>query len=183
MDPIFRAGPIKQTAVLLFYGWGYNFYRVENQLRADDLLVRSKVCGILAEARASLGALETAYRRFNLPPPTREAPFPDRAKTDQARLIARCGAAIEKIATVIQTAPTPTSDLVWLRHRTERGLLEVLEGIDVRLVDEAVSFHDHIVELDLVAVSDAVLESMIDGWLKPLRLIVHERAERLTLMV
>ena len=41
MDPISGKGPIAQTASLLFYGWGYNFYRVENQLRADDLLIRA----------------------------------------------------------------------------------------------------------------------------------------------
>ena len=58
MDPINSAGPIKQTAVLLFYGWGYNFYRRENQLRADDLLIRTKVGGILAQARSHLSALE-----------------------------------------------------------------------------------------------------------------------------
>ncbi len=183
MDPISRAGPIKQAAVLLFYGWGYNFYRVENQLRADDLLIRSKVCGMLAEARSALGVLETAYRRLYLPPPTRDAPFPDQQRFEQARAIARGGEAIEKIATAILSAPTPTSDFVWLRHRTERGLLQILEGIDVRLVDGAVEFHDRLIELDLAAVSDHGIEATIDEWLKPLRLIAHERAERLTLMV
>ena len=69
MDPINSAGPIKQTAVLLFYGWGYNFYRRENQLRADDLLIRTKVGGILAQARSHLGAMEAEYRRINLPAP------------------------------------------------------------------------------------------------------------------
>jgi hypothetical protein len=58
-----------------------------------------------------------------------------------------------------------------------------LEGIDVRLVDEAVALHDRIVELDLAAVSDAGFEAAMAEWLSPLRLIVAERAERLTLMV
>ena len=34
---------LEKIAVNLFYGWGYNFYRLENQLRADDLTVRAKV--------------------------------------------------------------------------------------------------------------------------------------------
>ena len=34
----YDAGPLKQLAVNLFHGWGYNFYRKENQLRTDDLL-------------------------------------------------------------------------------------------------------------------------------------------------
>ena len=124
MDPINSAGPIKKTAVLLFYGWGYNFYRHENQLRADDLLIRSKVGGILAQARSHLGALEAEYRRVNLPAPSREHPLPDRQKSEQARRIERCGRAIETVTTAILNAPTPTNDFIWLRHRTEGGLLE-----------------------------------------------------------
>ncbi|GGF03095.1 hypothetical protein GCM10011611_05790 [Aliidongia dinghuensis] len=182
MDPIAGTGPIRQAASLLFYGWGYNFYRVENQLRADDLLIRNKVCGILAAARAHLAALEAEYRRVNLPPPTREAPLPDRQKTEQARRLVRSGAAIEQVSTLIQSAPVPTSDFVWLRHRGERGLLEILESIDVRLVDDAVGFHDRVVELDLAAISDSAIETTIDGRLDRLRVIVRERAERLTLM-
>jgi len=34
---------VEQIGVNLFYGWGYNFYRLENQLRADDLTIRAKV--------------------------------------------------------------------------------------------------------------------------------------------
>jgi hypothetical protein len=183
MDPIASAGPIKKAAVLLFYGWGYNFYRVENQLRADDLLIRSKVCGILAQARASLSALEAEYRRTQLPAPTRGSALPDPSKFEQARLIARCGVSIENVVTAIHTSPAPTSDFVWLRHHTERGVLEILESIDVRLVDEAVRVHDLMIELKLADVSDPALESSVTEWLKPLRLIVQERRERLTIMV
>ena len=183
MDPITRAGPIRRTATFLFIGWGYNFYKVENQLRADDLLIRAKVSGILAQARAALRALESEYRRVNLPAPMRSSAFPARSKFEQARALERCGVMIETIATAIRAAPTPANDWVWLRHRDERGILSVLEGIDVRLVDEAVALHDRIVELDLAGVSDAGFEKAMTEWLKPLQLIVAERAERLTLMV
>ena len=54
---------IEQIAVNLFYGWGYNFYRLENQLRADDLTVRNQVCSLLGQARASVDTAESAYRR------------------------------------------------------------------------------------------------------------------------
>jgi hypothetical protein len=183
MDPVTSAGPIKQTAMLLFNGWGYNFYRVENQLRADDLLIRAKVSAILAQARAALRALEAEYRRFNLPIPLRSEAFPDRAKFEQARLLERCGAAIESVATAIRAAPSPANDWVWLRHRDERGLLTVLEAIDLRLVDAAVEFHDRIVTLDLPRISDAGFEAALIEWLRPLRMIVGERAERLSAMV
>ena len=63
---------IDQIAVNLFYGWGYNFYRLENQLRADDILVRGKVGWLLGLARASIEEAESVYRRAFLPPPSRE---------------------------------------------------------------------------------------------------------------
>ena len=53
---------LEKIAVNLFYGWGYNFYRLENQLRADDLTVRAKVGWLLGQARA---AVETAAMAAN----------------------------------------------------------------------------------------------------------------------
>ena len=183
MDRISAAGPIKQTAVLLFYGWGYNFYREENKLRADDQLIRNKVAGILADARGGLKALEDAWRREHLPPPTRDQPFPDRALTEQARRIARAGSLIEEVATAITNAAAPTNDKIWARHRTERGLLEVLQGIDVGMTDTAVAFHDELVEWDQDRLTDPTIERVVGEALKPLKTIVRERAERLTLLV
>lgn len=183
MDPISGAGPIKRTAVSLLYGWGYNFYRAENQLRADDLLIRNKAGGILAAARAHLGALEAAWRREFLPPPSREQPFPDRASVAQAQRIARSGALIEQVATTLQTAQTPTSDKIWLRHRTERGLLETLQAIDTGLIDAAIGFHDLVIVWDQSAVADPAIETVMATALNPLKQILAERAERLTLLV
>jgi hypothetical protein len=183
MDRVNSAGPIKQTALLLFYGWGYNFYRRENQLRADDLLIRAKAGGILAEARSHLGRLEAEFRRINLPAPTREHPLPDPRNTEQARRIERGGRAIETVATAILNAPAPTDDFIWLRHRAEGGILQTLQDIDIRLVDAAVEFHDRLIESDLAAISGDDLEARIGQWLEPLRVIVRERTERLTLMV
>ncbi len=61
----------EKLLVNLFTGWGYNFYRVENQLRADDLMIRARVCDMLGSARAALAAAEAAYRHEFLRPPTR----------------------------------------------------------------------------------------------------------------
>jgi len=49
----YDAGALRQVATNLFCGWGYNFYRLENQLRADDQLVRSKAAGLLGTAMAT----------------------------------------------------------------------------------------------------------------------------------
>ena len=67
---------IEQVAVNLFYGWGYNFYRVENQLRADSLLIRSRVSDLLGAARRSVSEREAEFRRA-MPPLSREHPRPD----------------------------------------------------------------------------------------------------------
>ena len=75
MSSFYEVGPLRQAAINLFYGWGYNFYRVENQLRADDQLVRARACAYLNQARAVMEAAELAYRREHLPPPTRANPF------------------------------------------------------------------------------------------------------------
>jgi hypothetical protein len=32
----YNVGPLSQIAINLFYGWGYNFYRLENQLRGKE---------------------------------------------------------------------------------------------------------------------------------------------------
>ena len=71
-DGFYDAGVLRQIATNLFYGWGYNFYRAENQLRADDQLVRSKAASLLGIAMASVIAAETEYRReFSPRPPGR----------------------------------------------------------------------------------------------------------------
>jgi hypothetical protein len=39
-NPIEQAGPGRRLLSNLFYGCGYNFYRCEDELHADDLLIR-----------------------------------------------------------------------------------------------------------------------------------------------
>jgi hypothetical protein len=183
MDPITPPGPIKQTAILLFYGWGYNFYRVENQLRADDLLIRSKIGAILGAARAHIKNLENAYRRDFLPAPSRENPMPPREKIDQARRIERCGGLIETVMTDIQNAAAPAQDKIWERHRQEKELLETLQAIDIHMTDAALAFHDRLIDWRAEDAANPAIDNTVTAALEPLRIIARERAERLTLMV
>jgi hypothetical protein len=78
----YDAGALRQVATNLFYGWGYNFYRVENQLRADDQLVRAKAAWLLGVAMASVDAAEIEYRREFLPAPR----APSRSLTPRGRI-------------------------------------------------------------------------------------------------
>src|ERR1700749_1678389 len=93
----YDVGPLEKVAINLFYGWGYNFYRLENQLRADDQLIRSKVGLLLGSARKSVETAERDYRREFLPPPSREKPRPDAVVMGNAQAIERLSSAIGAI--------------------------------------------------------------------------------------
>src|SRR5580698_10625419 len=99
--------PLRELAINLFHGWGYNFYRQENQLRADDQLVRSKVGLLLGWARKSVETAERDYRRDFLPPPSREKPRPDAAAVAGAQAIERLSRAIGAIQGQITAQPVP----------------------------------------------------------------------------
>src|ERR1700677_2670163 len=82
-------GSLRQAAINLFHGWGYNFYRTENQLRADDQLVRSKAGWLLGMARSSVERAEAGHRREFIGTPTREKPFPNPSNMAAAQKLER----------------------------------------------------------------------------------------------
>jgi len=132
----YNAGPLRQLATNLFYGWGYNFYRVENQLRADDQLVRSKAAGLLGTAAASVSAAESDYRREFLPPPSRAKPFPDPAAVASAQRLERLARGISGLEQLIHQQPAPESDRMTQRYRQEAGTLKALIESDEQLVGQ-----------------------------------------------
>ncbi len=146
-NPIDSAGPVKQVLSNLFYGWGYNFYRRENQLRADDLLIRSKLSALLGECRKHARELEASFRREHLPAPTREHPFADPAALASAQSLQRAAQQIESLETMIRTAPVPEMDRIHQRHRIEGTTLEQLADVDGQLVLAVVALRDAVVAL------------------------------------
>ena len=135
-DGFYDAGALRQIATNLFYGWGYNFYRKENQLRADDQMVRSKAGSLLGEAMAKVGAAESDYRREFLPPPTRAKPFPDAEAVDSAQKLERLGKAIGAVEAQLQHQPVPENDRMTQRYRQEAPTLAKLIEFDERLVGQ-----------------------------------------------
>ena len=133
----YDAGPLEQVAINLFYGWGYNFYRKENQLRADDQLVRAKVGTLLASARKSVEKAESDYRRTHLPPPTREKPVPDPAGVAGAQALERLAHGIGDLQGQITSQPVPENDRMTQRYRQEAETLQRLVAGDQRLVGQA----------------------------------------------
>lgn len=128
---------LEQIAINLFYGWGYNFYRLENQLRADDLLVRSHVGVMLGSARKGVEAELSRYRRTFLAPPTRENPMPDPAAVSHARTLEELSAGVGQLEGAIRALPAPENDRMTQRYRHEADTLLHLRECDTQLVGQA----------------------------------------------
>jgi hypothetical protein len=166
----YDAGILRQLATNLFYGWGYNFYRKENQLRADDQLIRSKAASLLGEAMASACSAENEYRREYLPPPTRAKPFPDAEAVSSAQQLERLAKAIGAVEAQLQHQPVPENDRMTQRYRQEAPTLQKLIEFDERLVGQcellrkAISGQDGVAILksigDLEAGLDAIRETL-----------------------
>ncbi len=129
-------GPLRHLAINLFNGWGYNFYRKENQLRADDQLIRSKAAWLLGVAGASLAAAEADYRRERIPTPTRAHPYPDPAAVAGAQALERLGKAVSALVNRIGAQPVPENDRMTQRYRFEAATLAALAGRDEVLVGQ-----------------------------------------------
>jgi len=142
----YNAGTLRQIATNLFYGWGYNFYRVENQLRADNQLVRSKAAWLLGLAMTSMNTAETEFRREFLPAPSRAKPFPDAEAVASAQKLERLAREISALEVFIHQQPVPENDRMTQRYRLEAPTLKTLTGFDEQLVGQC-----------------ELLRSMVDG--------------------
>jgi hypothetical protein len=120
--------------VMLLNGWGFNWYRLENQLRSDDLLIRSRASDHLGAASARLRELEASFRHQYLPPPSRRQPFPDPQRVEQLH---RLQAVLDRLAaldTALRGGAAPGDDKIWARHRSEADTLARLAHLDTVLV-------------------------------------------------
>jgi len=132
----YDAGILRQLATNLFYGWGYNFYRLENQLRADDQLVRAKAGWLLGVAGASVQEAESKYRREFLPAPSRAKPFPDAAAVAGAQQLERLAKSMSALANRLAELPVPENDRITQRFRKEAPTLAALIMQDEQLVGQ-----------------------------------------------
>jgi hypothetical protein len=138
----YNVDALSKVAVNLFNGWGYNFYRVENQLRADDLLVRAKIGWLLGRAHAGVAAAEADYRREFLPPPSRAKPFPDATAVAGAQALERLGKAILALEAQIRALPVPENDRMTQLYRREAETLARLFVTDQKLAGQAELLRD-----------------------------------------
>jgi hypothetical protein len=147
---------------MLLNGYGYNWYRWDNQMRADDLLVRSRASEHLESAAARLRDLEGRYRRKYLPPPTREHPDPDPQHLAAARHFRAVADRILEIDTRLRGAAVPPDDKVWQRQRGEVETLQRLGNCDVVLVAGAKELVETVAGLPADVRIDQVIEQQID---------------------
>ena len=127
---------LEKIAINLFYGWGYNFYRQENQLRADDQVIRSKVGLLLGWARKSVETSEHDYRRDHIPAPSREKPRPDPQAVAGAQALERLSKAIGALQGLVTSQPVPENDRMTQRYREEAGTLQQLVANDQKLAGQ-----------------------------------------------
>ncbi len=137
MSRFYEVGPLARVGINLFYGYGYNFYRQENQLRADDQRARQMACSLLGRARAAVDEAESRYRRESIAPPTRANPFPDPAIVANAQTLERLGREVGALEGQIRHQPVPENDRMTQRYRLEASTLATLADKDAVLVGQA----------------------------------------------
>ena len=132
-----EGSPLYETWVMLLHGYGYNFYRKDNQARADDLLVRQSAGHFIGEAAKKLLQVESDYQRRHLPPPTREHPFPPAERLATHRAIREQRQQLLELEAQLRGMPAPPEDKTWMRHRNELDTLKKLLVHDVQFVGAA----------------------------------------------
>ncbi len=144
MTGFYDVDALGQIGLNLFHGYGYNFYRQENQLRADDQKVRTLVCELLASAQKAVSAAEGAFRRERIPAPTRANPFPPAEIVADARRLEALCQAIGGVEGQVRHAPVPENDRMTQRYREEAATLLSLVEKDKLLVGQAETLRERV---------------------------------------
>lgn len=160
-NPINGTGPARWLLSNLFYGCGYNFYRCEGELRADDLLVRGKLAQLVRECREHLRLLEAAFRREHRAPPDRSYGFPHPAAVATAQALLGAQRDLQAMETAIHTAALPQLARTRQRHREERGTLEKLVMLDGEMLLALVTLRDAVARLDNGAAAAARVAGLL----------------------
>lgn len=140
--------PVVQQLQLLLTAYGYNFYNVTNNARADDLLVRERASYFLSQAADMLTTLRTSYQRRFIPPLTRANPYPPQEALAQVREMENVYQELTNIDTYIRGMSVPTQDRIWWRIRQEQTLLNQLLRFDLNLVHVSEQVYQYTAQLN-----------------------------------
>lgn len=150
-------------------------YTEKGRLRADDLLVRQRICHGLGDVSATLKRLISEWRTDRVPPSTREQPFPPAAVMEPIRRAERLIRALEDTSTLVNGLSLVSQDRVWDRVR-KVGLDELLQ-FDWTLVGES----DALAAEDWAAL-DQVDSADVEERLKRIRDVIGERRRYLEIL-
>lgn len=170
-----EGSPLWETFHMLLNGYGYNWYRADNQARADDLLVREKAGYFLGQAASRLLEAESAYQRKYLPPGTREQPFPPPDKIAAHRRLRELRQAILSTEAAVRSLPAPASDKVWQRHRLQLTTLNRLTNADIGLVGAAKLLADEVEKTTLDQWNGDEIPEKLSDILRQFKALVEER--------
>ena len=160
-NPIDSANMVKKVMVTAMNGWGYNFYRKDNQLESDDRLIRTKISDYLGMVREQMRKFEMQYRAEFLPPPTREKTFPDRKAVAFVKKIKQVENKLEAVETLIRGATTPHDDQNWRRHRSASETLVKLAETDENLMVSVMAFYEGVERTEFNADSVMLVDSFL----------------------
>lgn len=159
---------------------GYDCYSQKSQLRADDLLVRTKASQSLGQAAGMLREAAAQYRAHRVPASTREHPFPPAEVMAPLKEADRVRQAIESAASLIRGLPAPNQDGVWERLRREADTLDLLMQFDWLMVTQA----DTVTSLVRQVTADTLAEvpwGAMEAALEQLLATARDRQRQLTI--
>jgi hypothetical protein len=171
---------ITQAVLLAYTGWGYNFYSTTNKLRADDLLIRSKISGLLNRVAADLSGFG-AKLAATVPAPSRQVPLPDRDIMAIVVELRRLSSEIDSLSVKITALTTPGRDKIWDRHRDQNTILLRLQGFDLYL-GQLVFDLKGLVETKMpTEMKDEQVREELDVKLNEIRSALREREDMLAI--
>ena len=158
-NPIEQAGPARRLLSNLFYGCGYNFYRCEDELHADDLLIRGKLSQLLVESRTHLGSLHAAFVRKHLP--GRDGGPANPGAVEMGLVLERAQRELQAMETAILAAAEPELGRLRRHDREQGGVLAKLVALDGEALLALVTLRDAIARFDNGAVAAVGVGSLL----------------------
>jgi hypothetical protein len=169
-----------QAGELLLNGWGFNWYRYENQMRADDLLLRNQADSLLGDALAAFRRAEAVFRQKHAGPPSRQNPLPEPDRIAELHAFQALLAELEELRTRIRGAAVPPDDKIWLRHREEAQVLARLGECDAKIAGSAQALRT--AALAITPASLAGMPGLIEPRLQQLQALLQQRATLLNVV-